>query len=511
MERDALKLPVAGLSVKGITKNFGPTRALEGVSFAVRPGTIHGLIGGNGSGKSTLIKILAGVHQADAGEIGLGTRTVDATHMDPRQSRDLGLCFVHQQRSVFADLTVAENLAIGSGVRTGRGGRIKWATQRARAAQLLERFDIHASPDTELRTLGPASQTMVAIARALQDRDGQDSGVLVLDEPTASLPLREVELLMESLKRYASEGQTIVYVSHRLEEITAITDEVTVLRDGHHVKTVDGASTQRDLIELMTGRAVDALAKQERQPRRGDVALEVRGLTAGAARDVSFEVPQGEIFGIAGLLGSGRSSVLRALFGVVPIQAGEILLNGQPSLVRTPRDAMGLGIAYVPEDREELAAFRDLTILENLGLADTARYFRGGLLRHGEERRDAQELIADFKIKSGSLEDALGTLSGGNAQKVMLARWLRRKPKVILLDEPSQGVDVGARFDIWAIVRRAVAEGAAAIVVSSDFEELAGVCDRVVVLNGGTVLAELGGADVAEHTIDRLVLSGEKS
>jgi len=507
---DALGLPAPALSLRGISKSFGPTRALEGVSFNVRPGTIHGLVGGNGSGKSTLIKVLAGVHTADAGEIGIGTRTVDATHIDPRQSRDLGLCFVHQQRSTFADLTVAENLAIGSGFRTGPGARIKWATQRARAAELLERFGIRASPDTELGMLSPASQTMVAIARALQDREELDSGVLVLDEPTASLPLREVDLLLESLKRYASEGQTILYVSHRLEEITAITDDVTVLRDGHHIATISGTSTQSELIELMTGRAVDALAQQERHPQREELALEVRNLTAGAARDVSFDVCQGEILGIAGLLGSGRSSVLRALFGELPAQAGEVLIGGQATLLQSPRDAMSLGIAYVPEDREGLAAFPDLSILENLGLADTSRYFKQGRLRHRKERCDAHELIADFGIKAGSVEDALGTLSGGNAQKVILARWLRRDPKVILLDEPSQGVDVGARFDIWAIVHRAVAQGAAAIVVSSDFEELAGVCDRVIVLTGGSINAELDGADVAEHTIDRLVLSGEK-
>lgn len=496
------------LSIQGISKRFGPTQALEGVNFDVTAGTIHGLIGGNGSGKSTLIKVLAGVHQADDGSVVVGGRSESAAHLDPALSRELGLRFVHQQPSTFGGLTVAENLAIGAGFPTGAGGRIRWREQRARSARLLDRFGIHAAPESQLNSLSPASQTMVAIARALQDREGEDSGVLVLDEPTASLPLREVDVLLGALRRYAAAGQTIIYVSHRLEEIRDICDRTTVLRDGRVVATTVGRTTQPELIELMTGRSVDALARAERTPASTVTALEVRDLSAGAVNGISFRVAEGEILGIAGLLGAGRSSLLKALFGDVPITSGEMLVGDQTIKPTSPREAMKAGIAMVQENREELAAFRELTILENLGVADTMRYFQTMRLRHGRERVDALDLIADFSIKIASVEDPLGTLSGGNAQKVMLARWLRRKPKVILLDEPSQGVDVGARFDIWVIVRKAVSEGAAAIVVSSDFEEMAGVCDRVILLNKGIAHSELSGPEVTQHNIDQLVLLG---
>ena len=496
------------LSIRSLSKRFGATQALDGVTFDVQANSVHALIGGNGSGKSTLIKILAGVHQADEGYVCVGPRQIDADRLTPSLSWDLGLRFVHQQRSTFGDMTVAENLAIGSNFLTGGAKRIKWRKQQEKARELLDRFDIRATPNMELRQLSPANQTMVAIARALQDSNDATSGILVLDEPTASLPRHEVDLLLESLRRYATRGQTIIYVSHRLEEIREIADSVTVLRDGHLVSTIQGGGSHREMVELMTGREVGALQRREREPERNKKVLEVKDLKSGAVKGVDFSVYAGEILGIAGLLGSGRSSVLRAIFGEVPVDSGQLLLDGESISLRHPRDARQAGIAHVPEDRERMAAFPQLSILENLGMADTQKYFAGGHLRHRRERQDAKTLIEDFRVKASSVDHPLGSLSGGNAQKVILARWLRRSPRVVLLDEPTQGVDVGARFDIWNLVKGAVSTGMAAIVVSSDFEELAGVCDRVLVMANGRVQAELTGSGVTERNIDQQTLMG---
>jgi ribose transport system ATP-binding protein len=467
-------------------------------------GSVHALLGGNGSGKSTLIKSIAGVEPADAGELEVRGERHDLRTMNPARARDAGLHFVHQQRSTFPDLTVMENLAIGRGFDTGFGGRVEWRRARKRAASVLERFELDVDPDTELGRLSPATRTMVAIARALQDQEGADEGVLLLDEPTASLPAPEVTILLGALRRYAAAGQAIVYVTHRLEEVYAVADRATLLRDGRVVGEVEPRQLDHDaLVELMMGRTVEQIERLRGRPE-GRTLLHARGLTAGALGPLDLELREGEIVGVAGLIGSGRSTLLRALFGVLPLQADEIRIDGEPRCLDSPPDAMAAGLAYVPEDRQRDASFPDLSVGENLSLTVVPDYWHRGLLNRRGEHRDALALFDSFLITAESDAAPLRSLSGGNQQKVVLARWLRRRPRILLLDEPTQGVDVAARAEIYELIHDAVTAGAAALVVSSDFEELARICDRVIVLRKGAVAAELSAADLDAERIARV-------
>jgi ribose transport system ATP-binding protein len=502
------------LEVKDVEKSFGGTKALAGVSFDLSRGSVHALVGGNGSGKSTMIKILAGVYEADGGELVLGGDRIEASAMTPARARDAQLHFVHQQQSTFSDLTVAENLAMGRGFEAGPlTKRVHWRQVNRHARQVLERFEVQAEPRQLLGELGPAAQAMVAIARALQDQEGEEDGVLVLDEPTASLPSSEVDLLLGALGRYAQAGQTILYVSHRLEEVMQLATRATVFRDGRVAATVDRSElTHESLVELIMGRKVEETLRRETRPEdAGKTALRVQGLAGGPIRDVDFTTSEGEIVGIAGLLGSGRTSLLRMIFGALPREAGTIEIDGRGIEPRAPREAIAAGVAYVPEDRLADAAFSELSVLENLGIVTTRDYFRGGILKHRTERRDAEALVSSYLVKAASLEAPFTSMSGGNQQKVILARWLRSRPRVLLLDEPTQGVDVGARAEIWQLVRQAVGDGATALVVSSDMEELPRVCDRVIVIRGGRIATELSGPDLNEDQLDHLLLTAEVS
>jgi ribose transport system ATP-binding protein len=420
-------------------------------------------------------------------------------------ARSAGLHFVHQDPAVFGALTVAENLAIGRGFERAAGGRIDWPATRRRTVQVLERFSLQVSPDAPVAGLRPADRTMLAIARALQDQEGAHDGVLVLDEPTASLPASEVDVLLAALRKYAAAGQTILYVSHRLSEVLDLADRVTVLRDGAQVATREVTDlTEEQLIELIVGRGLDRVFPERHGEVGEEVVLSVRGLAAGPLRGVDLEVHRGEVLGIAGLLGSGRSELLRALFGDLPLTAGEIRLGGEPYRPSRPARAMKAGLAMVPEDRGSEGLFAGLSVRENLSASVVPRYWSRARLDHRRERVDARGLVDAYDVRPGSDLPVAGTLSGGNQQKLVLARWLRRDPLVLLLDEPTQGVDVRARADIYEHVRRAVAAGTAVLLVTSDFEELAHVADRAVVLREGRVAAEVAGTDLNAHRLTEL-------
>jgi ribose transport system ATP-binding protein len=479
------------------------------VSFDVRVGAVQGLVGSNGSGKSTLIKILAGIQPADSGELRIGGATFDASAMSTSTSKSAGIRVVHQQDSVFPDLTVAENLAIGRGFETAPGWKIRWRSQRSRAKEVLERFRIPASPDQLVSTTRPAVRTMIVIARALQDQEESRGDLLVLDEPTRSLPKAEVEVLLSALRRYAAAGHTIVFVSHRLEEILQVTDAITVLRDGQVAdsRPTEGLSHD-ELAELIVGRPLDELDRSlhavgPSRPQKEPV-LQIKNLRGGAVRDVNLTVNSGEIVGVTGLLGSGRSTLLRLLFGLQEIEGGEMLVAGKPFRPRTPADAMAAGVAYIPEDRTEQASFEQLTVSENLAISSADTYWRQAWYRSGEERSDSRRLIGDYGIRCAGEAAHLKSLSGGNQQKVILARWMRRRPLVLLLDEPTQGVDIGARTQIYKLFRAEAQRGAGLLLVSSDAEELQVISDRVIQVRNGRISAEVAHENLSDIQIEQL-------
>lgn len=509
------------LRVTGLAKTFGGTRAVAGVGFEIEAGTIHALLGGNGSGKSTTIKMLSGMYQADEGVIAVGDEYGDnaceASAWSAAKAKDAGLRFVHQQSSAFPELTVAENLAIGHGFETGAGGRVHWRAQRRRARATLQRFGIDLDPAAPLAQYGVATHAMVAIARALQDiapGDAQAGGILVLDEPTAALPPREVAVLLSELRRLAREGQTVVYVTHRLDEVVQIADRATILRDGRVTATLTGAEiTHSALVESITGGSLPTAAAASTRVSHADDAVRLRctGLVGAAVRGADLQVRAGEIVGVAGLLGSGRSTLLRIVAGETSREGGEIVLDGGRVSFRNPRDGVRAGVAFSPEDRRDAAAFMELSVRENMGILSTPRYFRRGRLRHRREAADARDLLQTYGVRAASTELPIGLLSGGNQQKALLARWLRLRPRLLLLDEPTQGVDIGARTEIWQLVRRAVDEGAAALAVLSDFEEMVAVCDRVILVRRGRTVGELDCQGLTDSALEHAVLATERT
>jgi ribose transport system ATP-binding protein len=498
------------LAIRGLSKTFVVSKALDEVGFTVEPGRIHALLGGNGSGKSTLIKILAGVYRGDpGGEIDVGATTVASDATTPALAREMGLRFVHQDPGIFPELTIAENIGLANGWPTRAGG-VRWGELHRRTAALLELFEIHARPEARMDTLSAPLRTMVAIARALEDADGGLS-VLVLDEPTASLPQHEVELLLEAVRARAAYGQTILYVSHRIDEVMSIADSVTVLRDGREIvsRSTEGL-TEDQLIEYIVGRPLESVFQASPDVNRGSPVLELEGVSAGMLQNIDLAVREGEIVGLAGLLGSGRTELLQLVFGARTRDSGTIRLAGREIDFVGPQDAIAAGVAYVPEDRALEAAFMEMTVKENLSVADLARYWGRLRFNHGRERRDAIADIERFEVKAAGDGALFASLSGGNQQKVILARWLRRGPRLLLLDEPTQGVDVGARADVYATIDEAVANGLGVLIVSSDFEELARVSDRILILRDGSIVAQLQSARDGEQIVEAIYTAREQ-
>ncbi len=476
------------LELRQLAKSFGGARALRGVDFDLRAGEVHALLGENGAGKSTLIKIVTGAHQPDTGTITVGgTRVADLT---PATARALGIACIYQQPALFPDLTVAENIAL----RLESGGtlrRLDWTTRTQRAQELLQRVGARIAPSAEVRQLSMPEQQLVEIACAL----GAGARIVIMDEPTASLTQTEQHLLFAVVRELRKSGVGVIYISHRLEEIFALADRVTVLRDGESVGThAVTAMDEAGLIRLMVGREVKQLyPPSESAPGETVLALRAVGCTASGVRDVTLELRAGEILGLAGLVGAGRTELARVLFGLTPADAGEITLRGERVTLRSPQDAVARGIAYVPEDRRRHGVVLEMPIEENMTMAIHRRIFRGAWLRFAAERSLALEFIRDLAVKCSGPTAVGGSLSGGNQQKISLARWLATKPRLLILDEPTQGVDVGAKSEIHKIIRRLAKEGLAVLLISSDLPEVLGMCDRIGVMRGGKLCAILPG------------------
>jgi ribose transport system ATP-binding protein len=485
------------IRINAVSKTFGGTRALRDVSFDVPRASVHALCGGNGSGKSTLIKILAGVQQADSGTIAIDGQIHDATRTNPGWAGSNGLYFVHQAVGTFPSMTVAENFAVSSTFGARSLAPISWRALHRRVQKVLEHFEIDVSPNTIMTRIPPATRTMIAIARALQHETETGRGILVLDEPTASLPAEEAQAVLEAMRGYARRGHAVLFVSHRLPELLAVSDSATFLRDGRHIQTCDTAGLdERGLVQLITGHAPRTPNKAAAGTGPAAACLRLENLAVGTLDDISLQVCAGEVVGIAGLLGSGRSTLLQALFGVRPARGGRATLDGVELVAGDVRAAINGGIAYVPEDRAGLAAFAELPVRANLSAPRLGRYWNRVWLRRAAERSDARGVIERYKVKVGGPEAHFATMSGGNQQKVVLARWLELAPRLLLLDEPTQGVDVGARAEIHHLIRQAAAAGTAVLLVSSDPQELVESCDRVIGLHNGRLAGEISGADL---------------
>jgi rhamnose transport system ATP-binding protein len=491
---------VSLLATSAIRKSFGGVKALDGVDFDVRPGEVHALVGENGAGKSTLIKIITGALEADSGELNIGGAAV--ARNSPAISQSLGVRCVYQQPALFPHLSVAENIALAVEPHSP-SARVDWTARRARARELLASMGIALDAGREVATLTMPEQQLLEIAKAV----GANARLLILDEPTACLSSRETESLFALIGRLKAQGVGIVYISHRLDELRRIADRVTVLRDGRvvAVRAMADVSAQ-DLIQLMVGRELkDVFPKTAAAV--GGVVLELRGVSCGMVRDVSLTVRAGEIVGLAGLVGSGRTELANVLFGLTPAERGEIRLKGQPVRIDSPRTAHQLGIGYVHEDRRRVGVIGAMPIAHNVTLPILDEVSRGGFFDEAKETAIAEEYRGRLGVKAESVSAPVDSLSGGNQQKVALAKWLATRPCLMILDEPTQGVDVGAKAEVHRLISDLAAQGLAVLMISSEMPEILGMSDRIVIMSGGAVAGQLTRSQATEERILSLALS----
>ncbi|MCE7979864.1 MAG: sugar ABC transporter ATP-binding protein [Caldilinea sp. CFX5] len=487
-----------------IFKAFAGVSALADVSFACQQGTVHALLGENGAGKSTLIKILAGAYQADQGEIVFKGETL--TRLTTRQALDKGIRIIYQELNLIPDLTVAENIFLGNEPR-GRWGLIDQRQMHSQALALFDRLGITLDPTALVGELTVAQQQMVEIAKALS----QQADLLVMDEPSAVLAGHELERLFAMIKTLRTQGVTIIYISHRLEEIFAIADVVTVLKDGRVVGTrpIDQI-TRPELIQMMVGRPLEEVFPPT-VGRVGEARLVVDRITAGPVHNASFTLHAGEVLGIAGMVGSGRTELARAIFGADPVQSGKILLQGTALTGHNPRKAISAGLALAPEDRKRQGLFLGQSIRHNLTLPILAQLTQRGIIQRDQERQLVATAQRELAIQMTSPGQLVQYLSGGNQQKVVLAKWLQTKPTVIILDEPTRGIDVGAKFEIYRLMRQLTEQGVAILMISSELPEVLGMSDRILVMHQGEIAGEVARQEATEERIIELATTGKLS
>jgi rhamnose transport system ATP-binding protein len=494
------------LRASEVSKAYAGARALAGVTFDLHPGEVHALVGENGAGKSTLIKIITGAVPRDSGSIEILGHVVG--RIDPHAARALGIAAIYQHPALFPHLTVAENIAL-SLERGGIWRRVDWQARRRAAVDLLARIGASIDPDRTVETLSMPEQQIVEIAKAT----GAEARIVIMDEPTASLTDREVERLFGVITRLREQGVGVIYISHRLEEVFAVADRITVLRDGETVATVKPAEiTRAQLIRLMAGREIAAVFPKQ-QVEIGDVAIEARGIghQPSGVRDVSLSVRRGEILGLAGLVGSGRTELAEVLFGLRPADAGTIHVDGAAVRITSPSQAIARGIGYVPEDRPRNGVVLEMPIASNTSLASLPKVSRRGLIDSGTERAMAARFVEQLRIRTASVDAEAASLSGGNQQKVALARWLATNPRILILDEPTQGVDVGSKAEIHSIMGALAARGLAILMISSEMPEIIAMSDRIAVMHGGTIRGVLDRADATQDRILELALGQDAS
>lgn len=490
------------IEMTGIMKSFGTNQVLDNAGFFLRDGEVHALMGENGAGKSTLMKILTGVYTRDGGIVKVNGQEVN--YSNPQEAEAAGIVFIYQELNVMFDLTVEENLFMGKEITKGFGICDKKA-MRAKAEDVLERMGVSIPVDTVMSDLSVGQQQMIEICKALL----VDAKVIIMDEPTAALTQSETAALFEVIENLKKRGVSIVYISHRMEEIFELCDRITVLRDGQYIDTCEIKDiTMDDVVKMMIGREIG-----ERYPSRnhsvGKTVFEVKGLSRkGAFNDVSFTVGAGEVLGVSGLMGAGRTEIMQAIFGYLPADSGEILIDGQPVKIKNPMDAMKAGIGFITEDRKVEGLMLDKTIRENIALANLGTISGSGVVSKAREKSLISRGIEEFKIRCFGTEHECGNLSGGNQQKVVLAKWIYTEPKILILDEPTRGVDIGAKKEIYNVINDMARKGVAIIMVSSELPEILGMSDRVMVVREGDVRGILNIENASQESIMTLATGG---
>ena len=481
------------LSMNGITKEFPGVKALDNVTIEVRRGTIHGLVGENGAGKSTLIKVLAGIYQPDAGEVVLnGQPQHFAT---PIEARRAGISVVHQEIKLAEPLSVAENMFLGNIMMKGK--LVDWAGMRARAREIVDDLGMDIDVNAQVSSLTVAKKQIVEIMHAIN----ANSQVLVMDEPSAVLTDRELEVMFRIVKQLRERGITIIYISHRLDEVFDLCDDVSILRDGQHIATLPiDQVTRKDLITMMVGREMGQ--EYPKEPGRiGDTILKVEHLNRGILKDISFEVKAGEVFGISGLVGAGRTELARAILGIDHIESGEVYVRGKQVHYRTFADAIHDGLGLIPEDRKLQGLVQIMSVEKNITLVNMKRIIRNGVLSSSLETQLSEEYAKKLRVSTPSMDTEVQFLSGGNQQKVVVAKWLFQESEILFLDEPTRGIDVGAKAEIYRLINQMVQEGRTVIMISSEMPELLGMCDRIMVMHEGHKKGELLASEATQEKI----------
>ncbi len=486
------------LSMRGITKTFPGVKALDNVDIDVRPGTVHALMGENGAGKSTLMKVLIGMYQPDSGSITF--RGQDVKVPDPKSGLEMGVSMIHQELAPVPEMTVAENIWLGREPR-GKLGLVDHKKMVADTQALFDKWGVKIHPRRQMKTLSVANMQMVEIAKSLSF----DSRLIIMDEPTSAITEREVEHLHGMIADLKADGVAIIYITHKMDEVFKISDWVTVFRDGQLVKTVPASELDRDkLITLMVGRELTHMFPKEHADI-GDVVLSVRNLTRGdLVRDVSFELRSGEILGLAGLMGAGRTEVLETIFGVFPADSGEIVINGKPRSIREPKDAIAANLGLLTEDRKLTGIMGVLSVRDNMIAAALPRYSPKGFVKPKAIETDCQAQRQALSLKTPSLDQLIENLSGGNQQKVLISRWLLTVPDILMIDEPTRGIDVGAKSEIHRLMCALAQQGKAIIMVSSEMPEVLGMSDRILVMHEGTITGELSRDEATQEKIMEL-------
>lgn len=491
------------IEMTNIHKAFGKNTVLSGVSFDLVTGEVHALMGENGAGKSTLMNLLTGLYSLDQGTIQIDGK--ETAFKNPKEAEQYGIAFIHQELNIWPDMTVLENLFIGKEIYT-KLGLLDTKKMKVLAQKQLDRLSVNLSLDQEAGSCSVGQKQMIEIAKALMT----DAKVIIMDEPTAALTEREIEKLFQVIESLKKEGVSIVYISHRMEEIFAICDRITIMRDGKTVDTKAIPETNfHEVVKKMVGRELTD-RYPERTPSTGDIVLEVKHASRkGQFQDINFSVKAGEIVGVAGLMGAGRTEMMRSLFGLDPLDQGEIWVHGKKAVIKKPSDAVKLGIGFITEDRKDEGLMLDASIRENIGLPNLKSFSPKGLIDKKTEQDFVDLLIKRLTIKTASSDISARSLSGGNQQKVVIAKWIGIQPKVLILDEPTRGVDVGAKREIYQLMNELTDRGVAILMVSSELPEILGMSDRVLVIHEGTISGELDKTEATQERIMTLATGGK--